>query len=429
MTTITVVTTAGTTAEVTTTNAAFDSQDPGGRPDNGAAAARTRTLYEHHHQTVSVICRALLRDRSEAEDAAQQTFLSAHRALLNGVEPREPSAWLVTIARNECWARIKSRMREPLPIDVEAVGTDDPVAEAVRRADLAALRRAIASLPPQQRDAVVLREFAGLRYDELATALGVTLPAVESLLFRARTQLRTKLRAAYASVTGASALEWLVRAVAGGTPVAAKVAVLGVGTAAVTGSAVVVPDVVDRHRQVTPSHVQRVHAVHKRAARRPHPVPVAPVVLVSHVQRVHKDHTVTTARPKQASGHEAVAHGGDHEVTTTLPADQPSQQGPSETTPAPSVGDSSGPGPGDGSTLRRTRAPGRPDPARTGTVEAREATARAAAEGRAARTAADAGCGPRSIVHPWSCSSARTPLRRLPRRVPRRSGARAAPSS
>ena len=61
------VTTAGTTAEVTTTNAAFDSQDPGGRPEEGVAAARTRTLYEQHHQTVSVICRALLRDLSEAE--------------------------------------------------------------------------------------------------------------------------------------------------------------------------------------------------------------------------------------------------------------------------------------------------------------------------------------------------------------------------
>jgi RNA polymerase sigma-70 factor (ECF subfamily) len=345
-----VVTTADTTAEVTTTNAAFDSQDPGGRPEEGAAAARTRTLYEQHHQTVSVICRALLRDRSEAEDAAQQTFLSAHRALLNGVEPREPAAWLATIARNECWARIKSRMREPLPIDVEAVGTGDPVAEAVRRADLAALRGAIASLPPQQRDAVVLREFAGLRYDELAAALGVTQPAVESLLFRARTQLRTKLRAAYASVTGASALEWLVRAVAGGTPVAAKVAVLGFGTAAVTGSAVVVPDVVDRHRQVTPSHVQRVRAVHMRA-RRPHRVPAAPVVVISHVQRTHEDRTVTTAIPKQAAGHEAVARGGDQEATTTLPVDRPAQEGPSDTTPAPPLGDSSGPGPGDDTPL------------------------------------------------------------------------------
>src|SRR4051812_49088270 len=286
------------TAEVTTTNAAFDSQDPGGRFDDGAAAACTRALYERHHHTVSVICRALLRDRTEAEDAAQQTFLAAHRALLNGVAPRAPAAWLAAIARNECLARIKSRMREPLPIDVQAVGTDDPVAAAVRRADLAALRRAIASLPPQQRDAVVLREFAGLRYDELAAALGVTEPAVESLLFRARRQLRAKLRAAYASVTGASALEWLVRAVAGGTPVAAKVAVLGAGTAAVTGSAMVTPDVVDRHRNITPSHVRQAHVVHKRVVR-PHAAPVAPVVIVARPAPTHESHVVATTTRKR----------------------------------------------------------------------------------------------------------------------------------
>src|SRR5436305_13198389 len=116
---------------------------------------------------VAGLCRALLRDPAEAEDAAQQAFLSAHRALLNGSEPREPAAWLATIARNECWARIRARMREPLPTrDVEsAVSADDPVAEALRRADLAALWRAIATLPRQQRDALPLREFGGLSYD------------------------------------------------------------------------------------------------------------------------------------------------------------------------------------------------------------------------------------------------------------------------
>jgi RNA polymerase sigma-70 factor (ECF subfamily) len=341
-----------TTAEVTTTSAAFESRDPGGRSDDGAAAARTRALYELHHHTVVVICRALLRNVTEAEDAAQQTFLSAHRAILNGVEPRQPAAWLAAIARNECWGRIKSRMREPLAIEVEAVETDDPVAAAVRRADLAALRRAIAALPPQQRDAVVLREFAGLRYDELAAALGVTEPAVESLLFRARTQLRAKLRAAYASVTGASALEWLVRAVAGGTPVAAKVAVLGAGTAAVTGSTVVVPDIVDRHRHITPTQVQEVHVVRKPVTR-PHVAVVKPVVLVSHAQPA----VTTVAAPKPAA-HRAQARRGDDRNETTVPAVQVSREGPSEPVAAPSVSGSSGPGPGSDDTTRSQESSG-----------------------------------------------------------------------
>jgi RNA polymerase sigma factor (sigma-70 family) len=249
---------------VTTTNAPDESQHLRGRLGDGAAAARTEDLYGRYGRTVSGLCRALLRDRAEAEDAAQQAFLSAHRALLNGSDPREPAAWLATIARNECWARIRTRMREPLPTDELQTASlhADPLAEAIRRADLAALWAAIEALPRQQRDALLLREFGGLSYEELSEALAVSGPAVESLLFRARTRLRVQLRAAYASFTGASWIESLVGLFAGGSaPVAAKVAALGVGAAAVGSSAVVVPHVLDSHAQVGPAP-QRPAAVH-----------------------------------------------------------------------------------------------------------------------------------------------------------------------
>lgn len=209
------------------------------------AAARTEALYHAHQRVVRGLCVGLLRDRTEAEDAAQQVFLSAYKAILNGSEPREPAAWLATIARNECWGRARARMREPLPLaDVEAAGTHpDPLAEAIRRADLGALWAAIRALPPQQRDAIVLREFGGLSYDELAAALDVSAPAVESLLFRAR----RRLREAYAAVTG---MAWLARVGAG------KAVAVGVGAAALSGGAVLVPHVL-RH---APVHVRRVAA-------------------------------------------------------------------------------------------------------------------------------------------------------------------------
>ncbi len=112
---------------------------------------------------------------------------------------------------------------------------NDPLAEAIRRADLRALWAAIEALPRPQREALLLREFGGLSYAELAAALAVSEPAVESLLFRARHRLRTKLRAVYASLSGASWIDALVRlAAGGGAPVAAKVAVLGVGAAALS---------------------------------------------------------------------------------------------------------------------------------------------------------------------------------------------------
>ncbi len=243
-------------AEVATTSAPHESFERHGRPGDGAAAARTELLYAQYGRTVSGLCGALLRNRAEAEDAAQQTFLSAHRALRNGTDPREPAAWLATIARNECWGRIRSRMREPLASDeIDAVSTaPDPLAEAIRRADLAALWAAIEALPLQQRDAILLREFGGLSYDELAVALAVSGAAVESLLFRARQKLRAQLRTAYASLTGASWIDALARLLAGGSaPVAAKVAALGVGAAAISGGAVVAPQVLENHHPRPPS--------------------------------------------------------------------------------------------------------------------------------------------------------------------------------
>jgi RNA polymerase sigma-70 factor (ECF subfamily) len=139
------------------------------------------------------VCRLILRDATEAEDAAQQTFLSAYRGLLAGQEPREPSAWLGTIARNECRGRLRSRKTEPLTL-VDAESGHDTQREAGRRAEIEALCAALAELPPQQRDAVVLREFYGLSYREVAAALGVSGAAVESILFRSRKRLQAHLR-------------------------------------------------------------------------------------------------------------------------------------------------------------------------------------------------------------------------------------------
>jgi RNA polymerase sigma factor (sigma-70 family) len=165
-----------------------------GRSGEGAAAARLVQIFERHRATVLGLCRGLLRNEHEAEDAAQQTFLSAYRSLLNGVEPRHPAAWLATIARNECWRISERRMREPLYATEPPGQLPDPGAQAAVRADLQNLWSAIGELPRPQREALLLRELSGLSYSELAVRLDLSEPAVESLLFRARRQLRERLR-------------------------------------------------------------------------------------------------------------------------------------------------------------------------------------------------------------------------------------------
>jgi RNA polymerase sigma factor (sigma-70 family) len=164
-------------------------------PDAGAVGTRTGELFAAHGRMVFAICRSILSDPHEAEDATQAAFLSAHEALVRGAAIRDPGAWLATIARNECRARLRGRPIEPLELHVENLAdsvTTDEAAE--RRATVAHLRSAIASLPEKQRDAVVLRDLYGLRYVEICDALDVSRPSVEALLFRARRTLRVRLR-------------------------------------------------------------------------------------------------------------------------------------------------------------------------------------------------------------------------------------------
>jgi RNA polymerase sigma-70 factor (ECF subfamily) len=183
-----------------------------GRLSPETAGERLSGLFEEHGRMVYGLCRVLLKDADEAEDAAQQVFLSAHRNMLAGTEPREPAAWLATIARHECHGRIRARMATPLALVVDerdAVGADVEHV-AGERAEIEALCTALAELPRPQREAIVLREFYGLSYDEVRIALGVTDGAVESLLFRARKRLQTELKPARVA-SGALALPLALR--------------------------------------------------------------------------------------------------------------------------------------------------------------------------------------------------------------------------
>lgn len=157
------------------------------------AGARLSRLYDDHARMVLGVCRVLLRDPHDAEDAAQQAFLSAHRALLSGTEPRDPAAWLAAIARNECRARVRARMAAPvtaeLDEELDALGVPAVEDAAQRNEVVRALRAALAELPERQRQAIVLREFYGLRQDEIAAALELAEPSVESTLWRARRTL------------------------------------------------------------------------------------------------------------------------------------------------------------------------------------------------------------------------------------------------
>ncbi|MGI8921554.1 MAG: RNA polymerase sigma factor [Solirubrobacteraceae bacterium] len=128
--------------------------------------------------------------RSDAEDAVQDVFLRAHQALGVSGRPISLRAWLYRVAHNRCI----DQLRRPAPtptdlLDNDAVGGSDPCDEAERREDLRRLITDVRRLPDQQRSALLMRELEGLSYADLAGALDVSVPAVKSLLVRARISL------------------------------------------------------------------------------------------------------------------------------------------------------------------------------------------------------------------------------------------------
>src|SRR3990172_9602580 len=115
-----------------------------GRLSSEAAGARLHDLLAEDGRMVYGLCRVLLRDPHDAEDAAQQTFLSAHKSLLGGTHPRDPAAWLAAVARNEGRGRARERMREPLPFDDELEPASDTTEQgAAPRPEVAALPEAM----------------------------------------------------------------------------------------------------------------------------------------------------------------------------------------------------------------------------------------------------------------------------------------------
>ncbi len=162
-------------------------------------------LFEEHSGWIYGYCLRVLRSPEEAEDALQTTYLNACRSLNQGTRPRAGSAWLLRIARNVCFTKLRASGRRSRVERVQDVTSLEATVAAPDRAqdDLVGLTGALLGMPEQQRKAILLREWRGLSYAEIATELELTQSAVEALLFRARRSLvnglespntRTRLR-------------------------------------------------------------------------------------------------------------------------------------------------------------------------------------------------------------------------------------------
>jgi RNA polymerase sigma-70 factor, ECF subfamily len=168
----------------------------------GDMAAFEELVERHQRLVVGTVAR-MLGNNSEVEDIAQQVFVRVWKSAQRYVPRAKFTTWLLKITRNLVFNELRRRSRHTqLPLQVESEDNERPIrderglapdASLLEQELQRAIETAIGQLPETQRMAVVLRRYDGFSYEEIAEVLDQSVPAVKSLLFRARTELRTRL--------------------------------------------------------------------------------------------------------------------------------------------------------------------------------------------------------------------------------------------
>jgi RNA polymerase sigma-70 factor (ECF subfamily) len=170
----------------------------------GGDTAAFEQLIERHQSLVAGTVARMLGSNSDVEDIAQQVFLRVWKSAGRYVARAKFTTWLLKITRNLVFNEMRRAKRHPhLPVQIDPEAEELPLkdettaapdATLLQRELQAAIEKAITLLPETQRMALVLRRYEELSYEEIADVLGLSVPAVKSLLFRARTELRERLR-------------------------------------------------------------------------------------------------------------------------------------------------------------------------------------------------------------------------------------------
>jgi RNA polymerase sigma-70 factor (ECF subfamily) len=162
------------------------------------------TLIERHQALIAGTVARMLGSNSDVEDIAQQVFIRVWKSASRYVARAKFTTWLLKITRNLVFNEMRRAKRHPhVPVQIDPEAEELPLRDEMTATPDARLLQeelqskidsAIAQLPDTQRMALVLRRYQELSYEEIAEVLELSVPAVKSLLFRARTELRERLQ-------------------------------------------------------------------------------------------------------------------------------------------------------------------------------------------------------------------------------------------
>lgn len=160
-------------------------------------------VIERHQALVAGTAARMLGSNSDVEDIAQQVFIRVWKSARRYVPRAKFTTWLLKITRNLVFNELRRAKRRPqVSLQPEPGAEEIPLKDETNPAPDAslledelqrAIEEAIMQLPESQRMALVLRRYEQLSYEEIAEVLDLSVPAVKSVLFRARTELRSRL--------------------------------------------------------------------------------------------------------------------------------------------------------------------------------------------------------------------------------------------
>lgn len=166
-------------------------------------ASAFEEVIERHQALVAGTAARMLGGNSDVEDIAQQVFIRVWKSARRYVPRAKFTTWLLKITRNLVFNELRrAKRRAQVPLQSDPGAEEIPLKDETNPAPDAslledelqrAIEEAIMQLPESQRMALVLRRYEQLSYDQIAEVLDLSVPAVKSVLFRARTELRTRL--------------------------------------------------------------------------------------------------------------------------------------------------------------------------------------------------------------------------------------------
>ncbi len=166
----------------------------GGEPE-----AFNELVYRWERHIYGLTLRMLGRDE-EAKDATQETFISAYRNLSKFRGEAKFSSWIYRIALNICNTRLRGR-RNTISIDeereehgFELAQDGDDITENIQKQQIAQhVRRALQGLPPEMRQVIVMKEYEGLKFNEIADILSLPLSTVKTRMYTGLAELKKRL--------------------------------------------------------------------------------------------------------------------------------------------------------------------------------------------------------------------------------------------